>query len=178
VHAGLDCALAGRATGVAAAVLEEHLRLPRALAGADRDPLTGLLNRRAFETSLAHAVAEAQESGLALSLLVAAPRPDPAPPAGVDGERALRLVAQLLGRCLRADDRLFRIDDGHIGVIVAGEETEALAIAARVTAAARQVRSRVPPIAVGVSVLSARSPEELVADARAALEAAAPDGRS
>ena len=167
----IDWALGDRAAEVAARVLAEHLQLPRALRHADRDPLTGLLNRRAFDAALSQAVDNAGASGNLHSLIVVGP--DPCKPASGPergDEQPLRLVARLLGQCLAADDQLFRIDDSHVGAIVGGGENEARAIVARLAAAGRR-RPRLRRLAAGVAILSAgASAEQLLADARASLD--------
>ena len=91
--------------------------------GATHDPLTGLLNRGAFDAQLARSIAFARRQGSAAALVLL----------DIDhfkyindtyghavGDATLRRVAEILGHRLRETDTLARLGGDEFGLILAG----------------------------------------------------------
>jgi diguanylate cyclase (GGDEF)-like protein len=120
-----------------AVIAASHLEQLRAQ--ADRDPLTGLLNRRAFVRELDAEIERSRRYGRNLALAIGdldgfkAINDSDGHPAG---DRALEHVARLLDRALRCSDAVFRIGGDEFALLLpeAGPD-EAADVAARVAAA-------------------------------------------
>ena len=153
-------------------------------AEAERDPLTGLRNRKAFERDLSAAITEAGATGKPVALYFI----------DVDnfkhvndrhgharGDAVLARVAAALGNAKRARDELYRVGGDEFALIVrATEPPAANALARRLVGAARGTwrREADPALAaisasVGIASCVGRcEPRDLVAAADAAMYAA------
>jgi len=140
------------------------------------DPLTGLLNRRAFDQQLSAELARARRAEHPVALLIM----DLTRFKEINdrfghpvGDRALREVAQALSKALRAGDRVFRWGGDEFAVILPYTDREgALAAARRYAEAVRSVCQG--PVCLGVNIGVAVYPEDAM-DEGGLLQAA--DGR-
>jgi diguanylate cyclase (GGDEF)-like protein/PAS domain S-box-containing protein len=155
---------------------------------ATRDPLTGLLNRRAFDERLAQEVATATRYSTALSLLLLdvdhfKAINDSAGHAA--GDEALRRLGCVLASHLRKSDVLARIG-GEEFVILAphtphsGAQILAERLRLAVAKSLQDVRPSGLTVSVGIAVLGERasSPAGILGVADAAMYAAKRDGRN
>ena len=166
---------------------QKEIRLRAELAAAaDTDPLTGLLNRRAFYPQLERLVADALATGGRLSLVmfdldhfkVINDRFGHA-----KGDEVLRHAASALRGTCRVDDLVARLGGEEFAVALPGAASDdALRFAARVATALRAA----PDLAVALSTSAGscciqelvRTPDELLVRADEALYAAKRAGRS
>ena len=164
-----------------------HARVAEA---AVRDPLTGLLNRRYFDTALGHAFAAARRSGAPLSVIVldldrfSAVNNDHGHTVGDD---VLRRVADVLRVHVRDADIVARYGGEEFVIIAPGaSRDEAVEVAERVRGAVARSSSRPidgmhVPIALSAGVASMlgdeRDAEELFRAADSGLLAAKRAGR-
>jgi diguanylate cyclase (GGDEF)-like protein/PAS domain S-box-containing protein len=136
---------------------------------ADRDPLTGLLNRRRFEEELASRVAYARRYGLTVAVLML----------DLDnfkfindtlghrtGDAVLRSVTEILKARLRATDVLARLGGDEFAVLLPNANTEqARAVAADLLETLRSHRSMFGgkrlrlTTSIGIAVLAEAEPE-------------------
>lgn len=154
------------------------------------DPLTGLLNRRAFEREIKKAVMASRRTADHGTLCF------------VDldhfkaindacghaaGDRVLQAVSVLLGRCVRGEDMIFRIGGDEFAIILKGCSPEdALRLARKLckTIAAYRFDSGGQQFSIGASIGLARiddpdmPAEALLASADAACYQAKRDGRN
>jgi diguanylate cyclase (GGDEF)-like protein len=163
----------------------DHRRLfERTLAEAERDPLTGLLNRKAFDRDLNAAIAEADATGnpMAVCFIDVDNFKDVNDLHGhARGDAVLARVAGALGNARRAQDELYRVGGDEFALILrATRPPHAHALARRLVGAARGTwrREADPAFAalsasVGVATCVGRcAPGDLVAAADAAMYAA------
>ena len=163
----------------------DHRRLfERTLAEAERDALTGLLNRKAFERDLQAALTEADATGspVALCFIDVDNFKDVNDRHGhARGDAVLARVASALGNAKRARDELYRVGGDEFALIVrATQPPDAYALARRLVGAARGTwrRETDPAYAalsasVGVATCVGRcEPGDLVAAADTAMYAA------
>ena len=141
-------------------------RLSQAEALASTDPLTGVLNRRQFESDLARETLYTQRHKTPLALVLV----------DIDGlksindelghtsgDRAIVWTAQELRDAMRRSDRVFRLGGDEFGVLLRGSDRESAFKAAErlVTAqAARPLvfdRSRARPVGLSAGVAAADS---------------------
>ena len=132
---------------------------------ATHDPLTGLINRRAFGDCLSHAFARARRTGSSLALLF------------IDlddfkslndrhgheaGDRLLQEVAMRLGRCVRASETVCRLGGDEFAVVMEDADAcDAAALAQRVVdALGEDQRVGGVPLAVTASVGIGLYPED------------------
>jgi diguanylate cyclase (GGDEF)-like protein len=137
---------------------------------ADHDPLTDLLNRRAFVRALESEVARAQRYGSPLALLVfdfdeLKALNDTHGHAA--GDEALQHVGTTLRRVLRGGDHAFRIGGDEFAVILPEASAEdALGVSGRITAELRAFVSAnewKPSMSFGIAVLDdGMGPAELL----------------
>ncbi|MEK6398677.1 MAG: diguanylate cyclase, partial [Terriglobus sp.] len=172
---------------------EKHLReLSEELEEANRklsslaltDALTGLWNRRAFDSRLETAVMSAQRSKQPLAMMML----------DVDhfkkindsfghpyGDEVLRHVAVILNRSKRADDVVCRFGGEEFAILMPGTDPEgALALGERIREAMHAFEWKKGPVTIsmGISVFSSmQSSDDLVDNADAALYAAKKGGR-
>ncbi len=172
---------------VRALVEELHRRLGELQEAASHDPLTGVLNRRAFDALLAREVDRARGARLDLSLIVVdvdhfKQVNDRLGHAG--GDAALRLVAEVLGAQRRLGDLVARLGGEEFGVVLLGADAEAAAdVADRIGAllVARTAGDPAPiTVSAGVAALDGRirTPGQLLVAADRALYAAKASGRA
>lgn len=180
----ITLALAVVAAGLWLVVLHRRLR---ALAGqAITDPLTGVFNRRQFETSLVAAIERHRRMREPASLLVF----------DVDrfkdindalghhaGDRVLKGLAGLAAQRVRKLDSLFRIGGEEFALLLSSARfPDAVRVAEQLrkrVAAARLIEDGPVSISVGVSELSPdQSADEWVKAADAALYSAKRSGRN
>jgi diguanylate cyclase (GGDEF)-like protein/PAS domain S-box-containing protein len=150
---------------------ELELRLQRL---ADRDPLTGLFNRRRFEEDLIQQIARCARHG------------DRAAIAMIDldafkaindtyghaaGDDVLRVVAAALGERMRVSDTLARLGGDEFAAILIGVEEAQAGDVADALAAAVARSETIRPVAASVGV-AALSPEDTVDRALARADAA------
>jgi len=150
---------------------ELELRLQRL---ADRDPLTGLFNRRRFEEDLIQQIARCARHG------------DRAAIAMIDldafkaindtyghaaGDDVLRVVATALGERMRVSDTLARLGGDEFAAILIGVEEAQAGEVADALAAAVARSETIRPVAASVGV-AALSPEDTVDRALARADAA------
>jgi diguanylate cyclase (GGDEF)-like protein len=106
---------------------------------ARMDPLTGLLNRRAFDEDLAHAIKRSRASGAPLSVVVGDldDFKDFNDRYGhLEGDRVLKLIAEALPNALRRPDVAYRWGGDEFAVILPQADlTGAEHVAQRVEAA-------------------------------------------
>jgi diguanylate cyclase (GGDEF)-like protein len=156
---------------------------------ADRDPLTELPNRRAFDKALAHEAGRYERYGHPLSLLVL----DLDHFKGVNdsygheaGDEVLRRAARIIAACVREIDTVARLGGEEFVVLLPETPLAAAAdvaerIRAAIAAAPVEWRGRAIPVRVSVGVSSCpacvRQPSELVGSADAALYRAKESGR-
>ncbi|HKT60544.1 MAG TPA: diguanylate cyclase [Gemmatimonadales bacterium] len=156
---------------------------------AQRDALTRLLNRRAFDGALLEAFARQRRLGERFALLLL----DLDHFKSVNdthghaaGDEVLRRTAQTLGAQLRPFDRLFRIGGEEFAAILGGADGEAALAAAerlRASVAAHPVPvegAEIPTtVSIGVALGEATGePRTLLQDADAALYRAKREGRN
>jgi diguanylate cyclase (GGDEF)-like protein len=158
------------------------------VAEAARDPLTGLLNRKAFERDLATAIAESARTAtpMALCFIDVDNFKDVNDRHGhARGDVVLARVASSLRNAKRAGDELYRVGGDEFALIVrATRPPDAHALARRLVGAARGTwrRDEDPTLAalsasVGVAACAGGcEPGELVAAADAAMYAAKREG--
>jgi diguanylate cyclase (GGDEF)-like protein len=143
---------------------------------AQRDGLTRLLNRRAFDGALQEALARHRRMGepfalLALDLDHFKAVNDTHGHAA--GDEVLRRTAQTLGSQLRPFDRLFRIGGEEFAVILGGADGEAaLAAAERLRASVEAHAVATEGVAVPTSVSIGVAWGEMTADSAALLRVA------
>ena len=162
-------------------------RLRARLANLARtDPLTGLLNRRAFDEALAREHARQQRGGPPLGVLLV----------DIDhfkqvndswghqaGDQALRQLSELLTDCFRTMDVVGRLGGEEFGVLIPDCEPGQALVRARELCDTVRTRTRTwqHPITISVGVAwSAQAkytPEELIAVADAGLYTAKASGR-
>lgn len=125
-------------------VAEELARLQEARALADRDPLTGLYNRRRFEEDAECLFAQAQRNNRRLSLLYF----------DLDdfkrindinghaaGDKILKGVAQILSLQSRRNEELYRLDSDEFAILVPDAERHQIeALAQRVLATVEKLQ--------------------------------------
>jgi diguanylate cyclase (GGDEF)-like protein len=174
----------------AAALLATIQLAERMYDKALHDPLTGLLNRRAFADSLAHEIARRERQGGTIALLMLDldhfkklndTHGHPA------GDAALKRSAELFGRHLRRGDLAARYGGEEFVVMLPGADEEvALTIAERIRSALEhaQIEFGGAKIRVTASVGLAvwpehgRGPQELLGAADRALYTAKGSGRN
>jgi diguanylate cyclase (GGDEF)-like protein len=150
------------------------------------DPLTGLGNRRAFDTAMEEEIARARRADGHVGLVML----------DVDhfkrfndrhghqaGDEALILVARVLRTAARTGDRACRIGGEEFALLLPGaDERESAAVAERVRAGIERRGAPAGPVTVSLGVAAASgehaTPEQLVADADARLYAAKDGGRN
>jgi diguanylate cyclase (GGDEF)-like protein len=123
---------------------------------ARRDPLTGLLNQRAFRHDLAGEAARARRYGGALALVVFDLdrfKETNDRRGHQEGDRLLRAFAAALGDTLRETDRAGRIGGDEFAAFLLGASADAVA------AFLRRLEERLPP-ELSVSAGAARLPAE------------------
>lgn len=191
-HADLTVAralLAPAALALASSHLAERAR--ELAHAAAVDPLTGLFNRRYFETRIEEEIQRARRYSLDLALLV------------IDadnfktlndllghlvGDRVLRVVSDTLRRSVRAFDVCTRFGGEEFAILMPGSN------AASALQSAERIRQRIadykfdplpmpthihPTISVGVAVLAPdNTPHDLIARADRALYVAKADGKN
>jgi diguanylate cyclase (GGDEF)-like protein len=169
------------ATGVMAA-LNLHAASPRLIDEAGRDPLTGLLNRRAFDAAL-RALGRQEATLFMLDLDSFKAVNDAIGHVGADA--ALREVARRLRRVGRRTDRVFRLDGDAFAFLAEGlsDAQAAEAIAAEMQAAFAEtftIDGQAVPLRTSIGVAGiphqAKSADQLLRMADAALSAAKRDG--
>ncbi|MBE3071882.1 MAG: GGDEF domain-containing protein, partial [Acidobacteria bacterium] len=155
------------------------------------DPLTGLFNRRYFETRIAEEIQRARRYGLDLALLIV----DADDFKGLNdrlghlaGDRVLKMMADVLRRSVRAFDVCTRFGGEEFAILMPGSDVKSA------THSAERIRHRVdtyrfeedlltpqvhPTISVGVAVLSADvTAQDLIGRADRALYRAKADGKN
>lgn len=122
VHIVLKRANAQTLLGVCNDVSERKLAEARAQALAERDPLTGLYNRRGFHYRASHALAQVNRAqGVAVLMLDLDGFKALNDALGHEaGDAALRLVARLLETCVRKNDLLARLGGDEFVVLLDG----------------------------------------------------------
>ena len=148
--------------------------LEEARAEAESDPLTGLLNHKAFHKRLEEDAERARRTGTSLAVAVLDLDNfkffNDAYGHGV-GDEVLRQVAEVLRTICRAGDSLARFGGDEFALLMpdVGPETSAAAVAARLTSALGDISYRPPgsdsaiPIglSVGVALFPAEAPTRL-----------------
>ena len=169
---------------VGAAFQRERARSAQLTVELDRDPLTGLLNHRAFTQRLVIEAANAASTGRDLGLVlvdvdffkrVNDTHGHPA------GDRVLQRVAACLSEAARFGDHLARIGGDEFAWLLPGADPEATVAAAdyvRSTISAEMVDAAPVTVSVGACTLTvAGAPEALYELADAALYRAKAQGR-
>jgi diguanylate cyclase (GGDEF)-like protein len=152
----------------------EHARLHEAQALADRDPLTGLYNRRRFDEDAERIFAQAQRNNRRLSLLYF----------DLDdfkrvndthghaaGDKVLKGIAQLLSLQSRRNEELYRLSGDEFAILVAdAEQRQVEALARRVVATVEKLQFSFDGMEVhvscslGIAACSPRSIQDSAAD--------------
>jgi diguanylate cyclase (GGDEF)-like protein len=140
------------------------------------DGLTGLRDRKAFETRLVEEMARSKRSSSPLSvMLIDVDRLDQVNEqlSHEGGDELLRSVAQLLRSNLRSSDAIFRYGGDEFAAVLPDTDISAAFLAAeRCRHSARSLERTFghPSLSIGISELSGpHSPEEIVAKAEIAL---------
>lgn len=169
VHIVLTRANAHTMLGVCNDISERKQAEARAHALAERDPLTGLYNRRGFHYRASHVLAQvSQEQGAALLMLDLDGFKALNDTRGHDaGDAALRLVARLLEGCVRKHDLLARLGGDEFVVLLDGlrEPQPAQQVADKILQAIATLQSPdTHDISLGASIGIAMSlgPEEQI----------------
>lgn len=155
---------------------------------ANLDPLTGLLNRRAFMERGTALLEEVWRQGQPVSVLMIDADHFKSINDGFGhqaGDDVLRMLADILQTAVRSGDLLGRLGGEEFAIILPGADgPDADRIAERLLADVRQARVPVPgrmlaiTISIGISVMRRRSTlDDLLATADQALYAAKTAGR-
>ena len=155
------------------------------------DPLTGLFNRRYFETRIAEEIQRARRYGLDLALLIVDADDFKALNdrlGHLAGDRVLKVMADVLRRSVRAFDVCTRFGGEEFAILMPGSDVKSA------THSAERIRQRVdtyrfeedlltpqvhPTISVGVAVLSADvTAQDFIGRADRALYRAKADGKN
>lgn len=161
-------------------VQRSELRRERALAAeqAERDPLTGLPNRRAFDAALPRELARSRRSASPLALVVLdldAFKEVNDTFSHIEGDAALRAVADALVDTVRTPDLVFRwAGDEFVLVLPEATAEDAAGVVARVRDAVRDAYRRPDGLPVALSagiaeVTDDLTPEEALTAADVAL---------
>lgn len=185
----LDSGVVDGFVGVAQDITQHKHEEVRLLQLAQRDALTGLLNRSGFEQYLEAKLRAGVESGSALALLYVDLdhfKPVNDTHGHPVGDAVLQLFAQRLQRVVRPTDAVARLGGDEFAIALAGvrEEANAQAVGEKVLAAAKapfEVGSLTLAIGASVGVAIGADPavgwQELVARADAMLYQAKSAGR-
>jgi diguanylate cyclase (GGDEF)-like protein len=157
---------------------------------AAADPLTGLFNRRYFETRITEEIQRARRYGLDLALLMIDADDFKALNDRLGhlvGDRVLKTMADVLRRSVRAFDVCARFGGEEFAIVLPGSDAKSA------TLSAERIRQRIeafrfeegplppvhPTISVGVAVLSAdASAQDLIGRADRALYRAKAEGKN
>lgn len=127
--------------GISQDVTREHRERDRLAHLAERDPLTGLLNRGGFERSIERMMFVDEPEALALLYIDL----DHFKPVNdlhghLAGDRVLQMFAQRLLKSVRASDGVARLGGDEFAVLLSGmhDNHQALAVADKLLAAARE----------------------------------------
>lgn len=173
-----------------ATILRQREELARAAAQLERlsltDSVTGLKNHRAFQESLSEEMSAAACSGSPLSLAmldIDGFKNYNDRHGHLEGDQALRIVADLMNETLRAADIVCRYGGEEFVVIMPGVGEEAAgAVAERVRAAIADYNWPLTPLTVSIGVATLRDEAEqgraLILRADQALYAAKRSGRN
>lgn len=126
--------------GISQDVTREHLERDRLVHLAERDPLTGLLNRAGFERSLERLMYGGQADAVALLYIdLDHFKPVNDRHGHLVGDRLLQLFAQRLVESVRATDVVARLGGDEFTILLAGvsDPAQAVRVADKVLAAAR-----------------------------------------
>ncbi|KAF1857649.1 hypothetical protein Lal_00013117 [Lupinus albus] len=174
--------------GVLRDIRERKLQEERLWELANLDPLTGLLNRRAFMERGTALLEEVWRQGQPVSVLMIDADHFKSINDGFGhqaGDDVLRMLADILQTAVRSGDLLGRLGGEEFAIILPGADgPDADRIAERLLADVRQARVPVPgrmlaiTISIGISVMRRRSTlDDLLATADQALYAAKTAGR-
>ena len=155
------------------------------------DPLTGLFNRRYFETRITEEIQRARRYGLDLALLIVDADDFKALNdrlGHLAGDRVLKAMADVLRRSVRAFDVCTRFGGEEFAILMPGSDSKSA------THSAERIRQRIdtyrfedglltphvhPTISIGVAVLSAdATAQDLIGRADRALYRAKADGKN
>ncbi len=155
------------------------------------DPLTGLFNRRYFETRIAEEIQRARRYGLDLALLIVDADDFKAlndQLGHLVGDRVLKIMADVLRRSVRAFDVCTRFGGEEFAILMPGSDTKSAAHSAE------RIRHRIdtyrfedallppqvhPTISIGVAVLTAdATAQDLIGQADRALYRAKAEGKN
>ncbi len=132
---------------------------------AVRDPLTSLLNRRAFNDRLDEEIARSRRYGGCFSLVMLDIKGFEAINLELgreQGDQIMAWVGRLLNEHTRGSDVSFRFDDDAFAIICPGTEREqAHTVAARLSALLSEAKAPIEdPVSVSVSIGAATCPDD------------------